>query len=359
MAHHQGMSIVALANVLLDGAAQRWGMANAACRRRWRRCCTSARRARSRAARAAAGPAAAGAQRRAPGLLREVVPGSTALAADASAVQRPLQRGAARQRRRLEPLGHAGHHALARRRAARRARQLLLPALGPASRAPVSITQHPAPDPAAHYQSTLPRRPRVLRRGLARGAGPHHGLGQPRGRHRVPPGRAAQPERSHARPRADVGLRGHAGRRRAPTRRTRRSRTCSCAPTGRPAQQALVFERKPRLATEQGLHAAHFLADADPQVLAVRVQTDRQRWLGRNRDASQPLAAFDAARRRPPMRRRAGHRPRPGLRAVGAAAHRAQRQGPADLRHRGVRQRRHLARVIDKYRQPSPFSARR
>ena len=28
MAHHQGMSIVALANVLLDGPAQRWGMAN-------------------------------------------------------------------------------------------------------------------------------------------------------------------------------------------------------------------------------------------------------------------------------------------------------------------------------------------
>ena len=28
MAHHQGMSIVALANVLLQGVAQRWGMAN-------------------------------------------------------------------------------------------------------------------------------------------------------------------------------------------------------------------------------------------------------------------------------------------------------------------------------------------
>ena len=29
MAHHQGMSIVALANVLHQGVAQRWGMANA------------------------------------------------------------------------------------------------------------------------------------------------------------------------------------------------------------------------------------------------------------------------------------------------------------------------------------------
>ena len=29
MAHHQGMSIVALANVLLDGAPRRWGMGDA------------------------------------------------------------------------------------------------------------------------------------------------------------------------------------------------------------------------------------------------------------------------------------------------------------------------------------------
>ncbi|MDO9164516.1 MAG: carbohydrate-binding protein, partial [Rhodoferax sp.] len=58
--------------------------------------------------------------------------------------------------------------------------------------------------------------------------------------------------------------------------------------------QALLFERKPRLATERGLQAAHFLAETDPQVVGVRLSTDRQRWRGRNHDASQPLASFDA-----------------------------------------------------------------
>ena len=37
---------------------------------------------------------------------------------------------------------------------------------------------------------------------------------------------------------------------------------------------------------------AHFLADSEAQVLGIRVLADRQRWLGRNRDASQPLAGF-------------------------------------------------------------------
>ena len=58
-------------------------------------------------------------------------------------------------------------------------------------------------------------------------------------------------------------------------------------------QQALLFERTPRLATERGLQAAHFLADTDPQVVSVRLQTDRQRWLGRNRSVHQPQASFE------------------------------------------------------------------
>ncbi len=58
--------------------------------------------------------------------------------------------------------------------------------------------------------------------------------------------------------------------------------------------QALYFARKPRLVTEAGLHAVHFIAHADEHVSDVRVQTDRARWLGRNRDASYPLARYDA-----------------------------------------------------------------
>ncbi|MEO6363468.1 MAG: hypothetical protein ABIO71_09590 [Caldimonas sp.] len=57
--------------------------------------------------------------------------------------------------------------------------------------------------------------------------------------------------------------------------------------------QALVFERKPRLAGDKRVLATHFLAEAEPPAAALRLQVDRQRWLGRNRDASRPMASFD------------------------------------------------------------------
>jgi cyclic beta-1,2-glucan synthetase len=67
-----------------------------------------------------------------------------------------------------------------------------------------------------------------------------------------------------------------------------------------PRQQALMFERRPRLPGEPALQAAHFLAESDPQVVGLRVQVDRQRWLGRNRSASRPLASFDNPPEAPP-----------------------------------------------------------
>ena len=79
-----------------------------------------------------------------------------------------------------------------------------------------------------------------------------------------------------------------------------------------------------------GLQAAHFLSEERcPQVQGLRVQTDRQRWRGRNTAASQPLAGFDAAAARIGGRDPAVHRPGPNVRAVGAPAHRAARQGCA------------------------------
>ena len=199
MAHHQGMSIVALANVLLDGVARRWGMADPRIEavasllherapREVSRCTRRRRRRRRRRASA-----------RAPALLRDVLPGAHGAGADAPAVQRPLQRDAARQRRRLEPLGPDRHHALARRCAARRLRQLLLPALGRGSARRCRSRSTRRPTRRRSYQSVLPRRPGLLRCRLARPAGAHHGLGQPGRRHRVPPGRAAQPGRRDAR----------------------------------------------------------------------------------------------------------------------------------------------------------------
>jgi cyclic beta-1,2-glucan synthetase len=54
-------------------------------------------------------------------------------------------------------------------------------------------------------------------------------------------------------------------------------------------QQALWFERKPRLSSEQALAIAHFLTDVSTPVTGIRLCTDRQRWQGRNRMASQAI----------------------------------------------------------------------
>jgi cyclic beta-1,2-glucan synthetase len=120
------------------------------------------------------------------------------------------------------------------------------------------------------------------------------------------------------------------------------------------AQQAIVFERKPRLASERGLQAAHFLAQSDLQVIGVRIQTDRQRWLGRNRAACQPLALFDDP---PPPAAETRVHLDTGLDPVCALAVRV-RLAPgtkaqltfatAASDNGGV-----LSAVIDKYRQPS------
>lgn len=57
--------------------------------------------------------------------------------------------------------------------------------------------------------------------------------------------------------------------------------------------EALIFERKPRLSAEQRLCAAHFLTESDSNVIGIRAQTDRQKWLGRNHQADQPVAQLD------------------------------------------------------------------
>ena len=70
-----------------------------------------------------------------------------------------------------------------------------------------------------------------------------------------------------------------------------------------PHHQALVFARKPRLPTDKGLLAANFIAGIEPAGATARMQVDRRRWLGRNRDAEPSAglvrrAAFGRGRRR-------------------------------------------------------------
>ena len=58
--------------------------------------------------------------------------------------------------------------------------------------------------------------------------------------------------------------------------------------------QALYFRRNPRRDDEKAVHAVQFLAHASAGVDNVRVLADRARWRGRLRSAAVPLAQFDA-----------------------------------------------------------------
>ena len=60
-------------------------------------------------------------------------------------------------------------------------------------------------------------------------------------------------------------------------------------------QRALVFERKPRVAKDPAVYAAHFLAQCDAPVVGLRVCTERAQWLGRNRDSTNPMAQLSQA----------------------------------------------------------------
>ena len=291
MAHHQGMSIVALANVLLDGVAQRWGMGNAHVEAVASLLHERAPAEISTLYAPPPGPPPMAFTRRAPGLLRDLTPGATALEPTHllsngrySVALRANGAGTSRRgavgitRWRDDALRDAcGHFFYLRRSAA----------------APlVTITQHPAPDPGAQYQAVF-HADRVcfdaawpdVQAHMTVWVSPEDDIEFRQVELRNLSGRVLDIELisafepTLAPPAADEAHPAFS--------------QLFVQAEWQPAQRALVFERRPRLATEQGLLAAHFLADSDEQVVALRVQTDRLRWLGRNRDAGQPRAALE------------------------------------------------------------------
>ncbi|MBP6251201.1 MAG: carbohydrate-binding protein [Rubrivivax sp.] len=302
MAHHQGMSIVALANVLLDGCAQRWGMAAPAIEAVASLLHERAPREVSTLATPPAGAPPKALQSRAPGLLREVQPGlnavepthllgngrySVALRANGAGWSRWGAVGVTRWRDDalrdafgsffyLRPWAGAGDSDRG-------------PSAPSMASPAVSITQHPAPDPAAHYQSTF-HADRVCFEALWPHLQAHTTVWvspeddiefrqvelRNLGTRTLDIELISAFEITLADPRADEAHSAFT--------------SLFVRAEWQASQQALVFSRQPRLASEQALQAAHFLAESDPQVLGVRLQTDRQRWLGRNRSASEPLA---------------------------------------------------------------------
>jgi cyclic beta-1,2-glucan synthetase len=339
MAHHQGMTIVALANVLRDGVVRRWAMAEPRLEAMVPLLHERAPREVPRLRAPLAGPLPQALRRRAPGLLRPVQPGAAAVEPT-----QLLSNGRYRVTLRANGAGWSrwGPVGIHRWRD-----DALRDALGSffylrraAGADLVSLTQHPAPDPDAAYGSTF-HADRVcleatwpdLQAQVTVWVSPEDDI-EFRQVELRNLGEAALDlemisafELALAEPRADEAHPAFS--------------KLFVHTSWRAAMQAMVFERRPRLAGERAVMAAHFLAASDPPVQAVRVQADRQRWLGRNRGASRPLAAFDAA---PVAQGDEGHRPRPGVCDLAACAHPAGREGVADLRHRRHRQRRRAQR---------------
>jgi cyclic beta-1,2-glucan synthetase len=352
MAHHQGMSIVALANVLLGGPAQRWGMANAHIEAVASILHERAPREVSVLYTPPSGAPPQALRKRAPGLLREVLPGSTALEpthllsngrysvalrANGAGWSRWQQTGITRWR------DDALRDAFGSFFYLRWDRQPQ----------PVSITQHPAPDPAAHYKSIF-HADRVcfdaawpaLQAHATVWVSPEDDVEFRRIELRNLSDRPIDIELMSA---FDVTLCDARADEAHPAFSNLFVRAEWLA-----EQRALVFARTPRLAHDPAPQAAHFLTEIDAQDLSVSFQTDRQRWLGRNRDVSRPLARLDpapAASTEGPVRLDTGLDPMCGLAVrlrIGPHAKAKMTFATAIADHR-----RTLDAVIDKYQQHS------
>jgi cyclic beta-1,2-glucan synthetase len=382
MSHHQGMSIVALANVLLEGVAQRWGMANAHIEAVASLLHERAPREVSMLYAPPAGPPPQALQRRLPGLLREVAPGEAAVEPTQmlsngrySVALRPNGAGSSRwgdqglTRWRDDALRDAYGSFFYLRGGPVGGGIGVSPGAGdgagtPAGDAPHdmalplhSLTQHPAPDPAAHYGSTF-HTDRVCFDAAWPGLRAHatvwvspeddiefrqvelHNLGDSVLEIEL----ISAFEVTLTDPRADESHPAFTN--------------LFVRAAWQAEDEALLFERTPRLPTERGLHMAHFLtgnlAGSDPQVVGLRVQTDRLRWLGRNQGAARPLALLQPLATAEP-----GH-PLPldtGLDPVCVLAVklRIAPQGKAQLIFATAASDNGdvLRAVVDKYRQPS------
>ena len=296
MAHHQGMSIVALANVLCGGVAQRWGMAHP----RIEAVCSLLH---ERAPRELPGLQTAlrdplqTLPRRVPDHIRSLVPGAQALEPTHllsngrySVTLRPNGAGWSRW-------GQAG---ITRWRddALRDASGAFVYLRLGRSGAPVSLTRHPAPDPNASYQCRF-HTDRVcfdaswpeLRASTTVWVSPEDDIEL---RKVLLVNRSSEAIELELISALDITLASHAADEAHPAFSNLFVKT-----DWLPAQQALRCVRTPRLQTESTLQAAHFVAGVEGEVLGLRCQTDRALWLGRLHTPGQPLAQLDAVPQAP------------------------------------------------------------
>ena len=287
MAHHQGMTIVALANVLLDHAAQRWGMANPSIEAV--QSLLHERAPRLVPVLQAPPPRlpAAALSRRPTGLSQSLEPGD-------SPVPPTLLMTNGRYSVALRPNG-AGHSRWGPTGLHRWRDDVLRDTHGQflyvrtdPAQGPKSLTLHPAPDPQAVYQcefhtdrAQLSAQWPGMQTQVTVWVSPEDDIELRRvvldnlGDHPLELDVLAAFEVTLAPPGADEAHPAF-------------SNLFVQAHWHAPAQ-ALVCQRTPRLATEDAMHCAHFVAHTEGEVLGVQLQTDRQRWLGRNHAPSGPL----------------------------------------------------------------------
>ncbi|MDP3226671.1 MAG: glucoamylase family protein [Acidovorax sp.] len=290
MAHHQGMTLVALANVLLDGVAQRWGVAHA--RIEAMQPLLQERAPRELPALVVTPPRLLphARQKKTPDHVRPVVPGAQALEPT-----HLLSNGRYSVTLRANGAGWSRWHqtGISRWRddALRDAQGSFLYVRQADSSVPASITSHPAPDERAVYHSIF-HADRVCFDALWPGLKAHTTVWvSPEDdielRKVVVSNLGSEVIELELISALDITLATHAADEAHPA-----FSNLFVQAEWLPAQQALRFVRTPRLHTETTLQAAHFVADAEGQVLGLRCQTDRLLWLGRNHTPAQPLAAL-------------------------------------------------------------------
>ncbi|HEX5311970.1 GH36-type glycosyl hydrolase domain-containing protein [Aquabacterium sp.] len=290
MAHHQGMVIVSLANVLLEKVVQRWGMANVHIEAVSSLLHERPPREVSNLYTPLSGPTIQSVQPASPGLLRKVIPGTSAIEPT-----HLLSNGRYQVTLRANGAGWSrwGQIDITRWRddALRDAYGSFLYVRRSPAHAPMSLSQHPAPDPEARYQSTFHADRVCLEARWAHWqalttvwVSPEDDIEFRQVEMHNQGDKAMEIELISA---FEVALSPAQADEAHPAFANLFVRAKWLAD-----HRALVLERQPRLHGERVMMAAHFVAETDAEVLTVTAMTDRLHWAGRNQHASQPTARF-------------------------------------------------------------------
>jgi len=293
MAHHQGMVLVALTNVLLEGLPRRWYMTDP-------RMAAVATLLQERVPREVARL-----QESAPALLRGQPHDAAArmprvVHPGAHAVERTLMLSNGRYGVTLRANG-AGNSRWGAADITRRRDDALRDAYGsffylrwPGRSGPVSLTQHPAPDPAASYSARF-HTDRVcldaawpdLRSRVTVWVSPEDDIEFRRVELQNTSSKLLTFELMSA---WEVSLSAARADEMHPA-----FANLFITADWDPHDQALYLARKPRREDEAAVHGVHFLAHSgdDSALPTVRAIADRAAWLGRLRGPWQPLACFD------------------------------------------------------------------